>query len=58
MSGSGMPALLTGEGLGYLETSLRMRQFVALKRWEGENDYCLADLIKEAVGGLRLPGLH
>ena len=53
-----LPVNYYGEGLEYLKSSLRMRQVVALKRWEGENDYCLADLIKEAVGGLRLPGLH
>ena len=52
------PANYYTDGPELLRTTLMMRQTVALKRWEGHVDYCLADLFSAAVQNLRLPGLH
>jgi hypothetical protein len=46
------------EGLERLRTTLMMRQTVALKRWDGHADYCLADLFSDALSKLRPPVLH
>jgi len=52
------PANFYNEGLGHLRTTLMMRQTVALKRWDGHVDYCLADLINDIVLKPRSPVQH
>jgi hypothetical protein len=52
------PANFYNEGLERLRTTLMMRQTVALKRWDGHVDYCLADLFSDVLPKLRPPVLH
>ena len=52
------PAHFYDEGPERLRTTLMMRQTVALKRWEGHVDYCLADLISDVVLKPRSPVRH
>jgi hypothetical protein len=52
------PANFYNEGLEHLRTTLMMRQTVALKRWDGHLDYCLADLINDVVLKPRSPVQH
>jgi hypothetical protein len=52
------PANYDTDGLEHIRTTLMMRQTVALKRWEGQLDYCLADLFSDALQNLHPTGLH
>lgn len=45
-----MPLHFYSEGIGQFETSLKMRQIVAMKHWQGETDYRLFDVIQSAAG--------
>jgi hypothetical protein len=46
------------DGLVPLKSALMMRQTVALKRWEGEDNYCVADVLTGALDNIGGPKLH
>ncbi|MEW6731981.1 MAG: hypothetical protein AB1489_11705 [Acidobacteriota bacterium] len=44
-----MPTNFYEDGISQLETSLRMRQSLAIKHWLGDKDYTMRDLIRDAL---------
>jgi hypothetical protein len=43
------PAHYYEDGISHIQASLNARQAVAIARWSGQLDYCLADLIKDVT---------